>query len=192
MIKKCDVLYIQYKTSYNQLKSKVFSCAESVKYSAGGTIYPFGKYFFGESKIYRKGAKQSPGHFCKTNGEANFAYVFSKDRQLLAINQMFDCQKNSSGYVDYTSFLIYEDNYTYILKYLEYDTPELHEIGIMVSNEKFNVMFHSDAPCRFIQIVLRDEQNEYLYSLSREIFESKYPKNKKSNDIYADYWNLPI
>jgi len=191
IIKKIDFLYRKYYNSYNIFRRETLINGSSVKYSAGGAIYPFGKYFFAKSQIFKKAAKQSSGHFCKTLNEANFAYIFSNEGNLLAINQMFDAAKNLDGYVDYTSFLVYDTEKIYILKYGEYrDKPFLHEIGIMYSKNNFELMVHSDAPCSFVTIVIIDhaENKEYLYSIGRELFAAKY--SLTSNEIYSDVWSI--
>lgn len=194
IIKEIDFLYVMYAkhcNSYDNLRQMVLTNGTNVKYSAGGNTYPFGKYFFGKSRIYKKGVRKSSGHFCKTLNEANFAYIFSDDGKLLAINQMFDTSKNLDGYVDYTSFLEYDGEKIYILKYNEtLDRPYLHEIGIMYSKNNFEMMIHSDAPCKFITIVVIDYavNKEYLYYIGRELFETKY--RLKSDEIYPDVWSI--
>jgi len=191
IISKIDYLCKKYKKSYIKLKREIFLNGTNVKYSSGGVVYPFGIYYFGRSKIFRKGARQSPGHFCHTLNKANFAYVFSQSGQLLAINQMFDCTKNIDGYVYYTSFLVYDADITYILKYHENsDEPVLCGIGIIYSNNNIEIMVYSDAPCNFFTIVIIDNENnnEYLYYIGREIFITEY--NLTSNEIYPEYSKL--
>ncbi|MBQ7009241.1 MAG: hypothetical protein IJN05_08520 [Ruminococcus sp.] len=191
IIKKIDSLYSAYKNSYAKLKNEVFLCGTSVKYSSGGIVYPFGKYFFGRSKIFKKAAKQTSGHFCKDIDEANFAYVFSESGQLLAINQMFDYTKNSDGYVYYTSFLEYDTEKIHILKYRENsEVPVLCGIGIVYSRDNNEIIVSSDAPCKFVTIVIIDNENnnEYLYYINRELFATEY--NLTSTEIYSDFSKL--
>jgi len=192
IISKIDRLCSKYKNSYTQFEKEVFLNGTNVKYSSGGVVYPFGKYFFGRSKIYRKGVRQSSGHFCKTLEEANFAYVFSQDGQLLAINQMFDKTKNLDGYVYYTSFLKHETEEIHILRYRENtDVPFLCSIGIMYSKNNLEIMVLSDdAPCTAFTIVIIDNENnnEYLYYIAREFFFKDY--DMMSNAIYPDYSKL--
>ena len=191
IIKKIDLLYREYKNSYMKLRSETFLCGTSVKYSAGGGVYPFGKYYFGRSKIFKKTVRKSSGHFCKSIDEANFAYVFSQSGQLLAINQMFDCTKNLDGYVYYTSFLVYGTEETHILKYRENsEEPVLCGIGIVYSRNNYEIMIYSDAPCKFVTIVIIDNENnnEYLYYIGRELFAAEY--NLTSNEVYSDHSRL--
>lgn len=189
IFKKIDSLYRDYRKSYAQMKRGVFLKGDSVKYSSGGKGYPFGKYYFGKSKLYRKAERRSSGHFCKTLDEANFAYVFSSDGEMLAINQMFDNTKNLSGYVDKTAFLVNNFDETYILKYDD-DTATLDEIGLMYSRNNLEIMVHSDAPCLFLVIIVMDNQksNEYLYSIGRELFTAEC--DLTSNELYKDYSEL--
>ena len=189
IMKRMDLLYHNYRNSYSGLKSTVFNNAASVKYSSGGLIYPFGKYFFGQSKLYKKQAKKSPGHFCKTLEEANFAYVFSEDGRLLAFNQFYEDTPKSDGYVDKTGFFIYDEGYTYILKFDEhFDPPILREAGIIYSRDNYEIMVHSDIPCKFVDIIVSDKEknNEYSYYFSREIFRAKYdPASQEEYPIYS-------
>lgn len=193
IIREIEFLYVMYAkhcNSYKSLRQKVLDNGTNVKYSAGGNTYPFGKYFFGKSQIYKKAVRKSSGHFCKTLDEANFAYVFSDDGKLLAINQMFDTSKNSEGYVDYTSFLEYGADRTYILKYREDDIPSLQEIGIIYLKNNCEIMVHSSGPCEFFIITVIDyaENKEYSYSIGKELFISGY--NMKSDEMYPDVWSI--
>ena len=130
IIELIDDLKKKYQFSYLNLKQETFNRCESVRYSSGGNIYPFGKYFFAQSKIYRKCTRASTGHYCSTIENANFAYIYSANDELIAINQMFDSKNNNSGKVDYTSFVLSFDRKKYVLKYLEhYSKPILYEIG---------------------------------------------------------------
>ena len=189
LIKRIDLLHRKYKNSYPGLKSAVFNNAASVKYSSGGLVYPFGKYFFGQSKLYKKQSKQSPGHFCKTLESANFAYVFSEDGRLLAFNQFWNDTPKNEGRVDKTCFFIYEGEYTYALKYDEHsDPPVLSEAGIIYSRDNYEIMVHSDIPCAFIDIIVSDKEknNEYSYNFSREIFRAKYdPASQEEYPVYS-------
>lgn len=189
VIGKTDDLYKKYSSAYARLKSETFNNCASVRYSTGGTVYPLGKYFFGQSKIYRKGAKQSPGHFCKTLEEADFAYVYSENGQLLAVNKMWEHEVNNEGIVYDTSFSVYRDSETYILKFRENtynDIPVLGEIGILYNKNGAEVMTYSDAPCTDLNIVVIDKENdnEYLYSMNKEIF--LYKNYPPTDELYGD------
>ena len=194
IIESIDDLYNKYRLSYVTLKQEALKKGNNVKFSSGGNIYPFGKLFFAQSKIYRKCTKQSTGHFCLTIDNANFAYVYSFDGDLVAINQMFDYKNNKSGKVDYTTFVLSFIQNKYLLKYLEhYKMPVLHEIGIIRSHNNNNViMIHSDVPCRFLKIVLIDEEKrqEHLYSISKEIFTMNYSTFMEHNVEYKNFATL--
>ena len=53
-------------------------------------------------------------------------------------------------------------------------------------------MIHSDVPCRFLKIVLIDEEKrqEHLYSISKEIFTMNYSTFMEHNVEYKNFATL--
>lgn len=190
---QADMLYRKYRKAYFELQRNFYENAGDVKYSAGGTAYPAGKYFWGESKVYRKAVRKSPGHFCRTTEGANYVYGFSEDGRLLAFDKIFEPQESSY----YTGFCVYDGEYIYLPIYRGApDRPELADIGIIRNTESCKIMAEVPAPqslrelCTFLDITVIDNErnNEYLYSFSRGIFSLKY--DLTSEDEYPEFMVL--
>ncbi len=210
---KMDALYLKYRSSYFDLKRDFFKYAESndvtTKYSAGGTIYPTGKYYWEKSKLYRKVVRESPGNFCNSIEGANFVYIFSGDGRLLTYNKIYQPHLNKeydlrSTSVSETGFLIYDGDHTYVLPYHEANElfsaravfPELSMLGIIINKDNCEIMAECDVPfsseqrCECLEICVIDNENnnEYFYSLYRIFFEYKY--DLTSDEEYPVYSTL--
>lgn len=186
--KEMDSLAVRYKGEYEMLLSELYKNAASLKYSSGGTIYPAGKYFWGESRLYRKMVKKSPGRFRKGADEANYIYSFSEDGRLLAFDKRYE-----PGTDGETGFFVCKGEKIYFLVFGDDSFHMLKDMGIIENKNGCRVMCQCNVPhyrnerCAYLDITVIDceNDNEYFYSLVRVFFEQKY--DPLSEEEYPEY-----
>lgn len=180
--------YYEYAEKFHELRLEYEKNSVDYKYSVGGEIHPYGKYFV--SKIAENERKQTTGRFCKNREKANFIYGFSEDKKLISICRILkDTLMIPSVYL---SFLVYQKDYIAVLTYHQIysDMPLLTDVGAIYLTDDREYIINSHSMLT-VSAYIKDKTKKCEYAYHFQMKPSE-PDKISSEEIDPHYSKLDI